>query len=312
MAPTGRPTARPTGSKLAPPAKRLDRALDRLGGWLANRVRAEPNPETTPVHTDIIRLARILQPGDVLLVDGRDKVSAAIRYLTQSSWSHAAMYVGDALAQRRTSGSPNGAATDPGLTVAEPHTLDEMNVGEGCVSAPLAKYAYHPTRICRPVMLRPEDRAAVVRYMIDRIGLKYDNRNVFDLARFLIPHPPVPVRWRRQMLALGSGEPTRAICSTLIAQAFHSVRYPILPRVERLIEGGGGANGYTVREILHIRHHSLFAPRDFDVSPYFEIVKPTIAEGFDYKAVTLGAAIDEWKPPTAPVALLRGEDGGTG
>jgi hypothetical protein len=33
---------------------------------------------------------------------------------------------------------------------------------------------------------------------------------------------------------------------------------------------------------MHIRHHSLYTPRDFDISPYFEVVKPTIASGFDY------------------------------
>lgn len=27
----------------------------------------------------------------------------------------------------------------------------------------------------------------------------------------------------------------------------------------------------------------LFVPRDFDVSPYFEVVKPTLAQGFDYR-----------------------------
>lgn len=67
--------------------------------------------------------------------------------------------------------------------------------------------------------------------MVERIGCTYDMRNIIDLARFLLPTPPVPVRWRRQMIALGSGEPTRAICSTLIAQAFQSVRYPILPSI---------------------------------------------------------------------------------
>ncbi|HEY7458830.1 MAG TPA: lipo-like protein, partial [Xanthobacteraceae bacterium] len=30
---------------------------------------------------------------------------------------------------------------------------------------------------------------------------------------------------------------------------------------------------------------SLFAPRDFDISPYFAIVKPTIEAGFDYRKV---------------------------
>jgi hypothetical protein len=36
---------------------------------------------------------------------------------------------------------------------------------------------------------------------------------------------------------------------------------------------------------LEIRHSSLYCPRDFDISPYFNVVKPTIARGFDYKAL---------------------------
>ena len=64
-----------------------------------------------------------------------------------------------------------------------------------------------------------------------------------------------------------------------IAQAFQLVAYPILP----VIKSETVAGSHYTRECLHIRHHSLFAPRDFDVSPYFEIIKPTITEGFDYK-----------------------------
>jgi hypothetical protein len=104
--------------------------------------------------------------------------------------------------------------------------------------------------------------------------------------RYLLPQPPVPQRWRRRMIALGSGEPTRAICTTLIAQAFGSVRYPILPKVER-------TDDKSRREILHIRHHSLYTPRDFDVSPFFQIVKPTIESGFDYKHL-------EWADQASP------------
>lgn len=271
---------------------RFDRTLDRIGEFIRRRVAAPADAKAGRIQTDIARLGRVLQPGDVLLVDGTDKVSAAIRYLTQSSWSHAAMYVGDRLGKKDENG--------------EPHVLIEMNLGEGCVSAPLSKYRCAPTRICRAVNLAPHDRDSVVLYMIDRIGLQYDTRHVFDLARFLIPHPPVPMRWRRQMLALGSGEPTRAICSTLIAQAFHSIRYPILPTIDR-VRRGGGLNGYTEQEIWHIRHHSLFAPRDFDASPYFEVIKPTIVEGFDYKALNWGESVLNWKPPTAAVALL-GQD----
>ena len=49
--------------------------------------------------------------------------------------------------------------------------------------------------------------------------------------------------------------------------------------------GARGISQYRRREILHIRHHSLFAPADFDLSSYFEIVKPTIEEGFNYKGL---------------------------
>jgi hypothetical protein len=243
--------------------------------WLARRITSSvicsADPERTPIHTDVERLARVLQPGDVLLVDGCDKVAAAIRYLTQSSWSHAAMYV--------------GPHSELPVTDGEPHTLVEVLLANGCVSAPLSKYRHYATRICRPAALTPADRHALVRFMISRIGHTYDTRNIVDLARYLIPHPPVPKRWRRQMLALGSGEPTRAICSSMIAAAFQSIRYPILPIAERTVAARGGASGYSIEEILHIRHHSLFVPRDFDLSPYFEVVKPTLAEGFNYKGV---------------------------
>lgn len=131
----------------------------------------------------------------------------------------------------------------------------------------------------------------VCRYVIERIGHAYDLKNVIDLARYLLPVPPVPVYWRRRMLALGSGDPTRAICSTLIAQAFQSVRYPILPHTEQR-EMADMNPGYNMGEILHIRHNSLFTPRDFDISPYFRIIKPTLEYGFDYRSLTWADRID--------------------
>ena len=81
------------------------------------------------------------------------------------------------------------------------------------------------------------------------------------------------------MIAFGSGDPTKIICSALIAQAFDAVRYPILPKITR------AGQRQARREILHIRDSSLYMPRDFDISPYFEIVKPTIVHGFDYTAL---------------------------
>jgi len=45
-------------------------------------------------------LRRSLQPADVLLIEGNQRVSTVIKYMTQSTWSHATLFVGDALASR--------------------------------------------------------------------------------------------------------------------------------------------------------------------------------------------------------------------
>jgi hypothetical protein len=54
------------------------------------------------------------------------------------------------------------------------------------------------------------------------------------------------------------------------------------------------------REILEIRHSSLYAPRDFDISPYFQLVKPTIEKGFDYRRMAWTHLPDTLAPPLAP------------
>jgi hypothetical protein len=246
----------------------LDTVLDWIGRRIARGLTQASSGYEPFTHADPAALQRALRPADVLLVAGNRKLSTAIKYLTQSTWSHAALYIGDAL------GTPAGGE--------EPKRLIEVEVGQGCIAVPLSKYATFNTRICRPIGLSEEDCRKVVSFMIDRIGLQYDMRNIVDLARYLIPTPPVPTRWRRRMIALGSGDPTRAICSTLIADAFQSIRYPILPRIER-IPLPPECSRYTRQEILHIRHHSLFAPCDFDLSPYFQIVKPRLGADFDHR-----------------------------
>lgn len=256
----------------------VDRALDRLGRIIAARLEVPSSGYEPFTPSDPETLRHVLKIGDVLLVEGNQKVGAAIKYLTQSTWSHAALYVGGMVAASRAP--------------AEHCMFVEANLGEGVVAVPLSKYATFNTRICRPIGLSEEELKAVAHFAIARIGDRYDTRHIVDLARYLLPTPPVPVRWRRRMIALGSGEPTRTICSTLIAQAFQSVRYPILPRVVRISHHKYASSEYSQSEILHIRHHSLFTPRDFDVSPYFQIVKPTIESGFDPHALVWADDLD--------------------
>jgi len=255
--------------------------LDTIGRLIDSYLQKElPGYEPfTPSDPEYLR--SIIEPGDVLLVEGNNRISGIIKYLTQSTWSHAALYVGPI----------DGARDETG----EAHDLIEANVGEGVTTAPLSKYFTYHTRICRPVGLSYEDRNTVCRYAINRIGFGYDTKNILDLMRYLIPLP-VPQRWRRRMIALGSGDPTKMICSALIAQAFESVRYPILPKITR------AGSKQARREILHIRDSSLYMPRDFDISPYFEIVKPTIVRGFDYTTL-------HWADRQKPLQEVAGEFG---
>jgi hypothetical protein len=238
--------------------------LDTIGGTLARHLDRNTATDTPFAQSNPDALQAVLRPGDVLLVEGTNRISGIIKYLTQSTWSHAALYTG-----------PIGDRTSAD---GEPLVLVEANIGEGVVAAPLSKYLTCHTRICRPAGLTADDCRRVCVDAAERIGFVYVVKNFVDLIRYLVPLP-VPRRWRRRMLALGSGHPTRIICSALIAQSFESVRYPILPKTTRL------ESREARREILEIRHSSLYAPRDFDISPYFEVVKPTLVRGFDYKAV---------------------------
>jgi hypothetical protein len=213
-------------------------------------------------------LASTLRPADVLLVEGNTRVSSAIKFLTQSTWSHSALFV--------------GAVSNPGTDGGEEPVLIEVDMVEGVRAVPLSKYAAFHTRICRPAALTTEDATRIVEYAVSRLGHTYDLKNLIDLARYLLPTPPLPIRWRRRMMALGSSDPTKAICSSLIAQAFQSVGYPILPEMIRRRDDPG-ADDHN-REILTIRHFSLFTPRDFDISPYFEVVKPAIEHGVSYRS----------------------------
>ncbi|TAL84666.1 MAG: lipo-like protein [Rhodanobacter sp.] len=258
--------------------------------WLGHKLaRFLSKPRAMEMHfstSGFTLLKSTLCKGDVLLVEGSSRFSTAIKYLTQSSWSHAALYVGDALQQRY-----------PQLGT---HVLIEADVVDGVRAISLNGYRGAHTRVCRAVGLDADEIDAVIHHATARIGQSYDVRQIVDLARYLLPTPPIPGRWRRRLLAFGSGEPTRAVCSSLIAAAFQSVRYPILPSVDRGDRRQRGSRQVR-RELLHIRNTRLFTPRDFDISPYFRIVKPLIEHGFDPHRIHWAATV-AMLPASPPAA----------
>lgn len=212
----------------------------------------------------IAEIASTLEKGDIVLVDGNTRISTAIKYLTQSTWSHACLYIGE-------KGDDSAQLN-----------LIEADLKNGVHLINLDRYASFNLRICRPVNLSSEEIEQLVAFARQRIGHQYDLKNVVDLIRYLIQKPAVPNRYRRALISLGSGEPTKAICSTLIAESFQSINYPILPR-----RNGEGETPGEAGEVprFYRRHFTHFTPRDFDLSPYFRIIKPTVEKGFDHRTL---------------------------
>ena len=238
----------------------------RLGKKLASFLSKSPPSYQRLEDISLEDLAFVLEAGDIVLVEGDTRISTAIKYLTQSSWSHACLYVG---------------GNDLGVRDL---VLLEADLLEGVRMVSLEHYSGFNLRICRPVELRNEDREKLINYAKSKLGHKYDLKNILDLARYLVQKPLVPNRFRRKLLALGSGEPTKAICSTLIAESFQEINYPILPRLT------DSEDTISREKSYYKRHFTHFTPRDFDLSPYFRVIKPTIEKGFNYQDMV-------WKEP---------------
>lgn len=244
---------------------------------------------------DLANLKRCIKKGDVVLVEGGQRVSEVIKYLTQSSWSHSAIYVGDELIRRN---HPLAPVLVQKFGDDARYLLIEALVEEGVIASPLSKYANFNLRVCRPYNLRKEDLRVVLDEVVGELGHEYDLKNLLDLARYFLPVSLVPRRFRRKALQFGGGLLTQVICSSLIARAFDKVGFPIITRLTSNGQTGPGKS-FSLRGLLLGRDGgpvgvfrrcppTLVTPRDFDLSSYFEVVKFNVIEAarFDYRRIT--------------------------
>ena len=245
---------------------------------------------------DFDALKRQIRKGDVLLVEGDLRVSAVIKYLTQSSWSHAALYIGDELLRR------GGEQRDAALAAfgEEAGHLVVEALFEGVVVSPLVKYVDSNVRLCRPHRLRGEHLEVILDDALAAVGWQYDVRNILDLAFHLVLVSLFPSRYRRDVQRLGSGAASEVICTSLLGRLFQKVRFPVLPSVtfpDGVDPQQLPARRSRVSLLRRVRspyvgvfrqlHHTLLTPRDFDLSPYFDIMKFNVIEqrGFDYQKI---------------------------
>ena len=220
------------------------------------------SPRTDRPLQDIKKMFKALKPADVLLFKGRTRVSRAISFVTHSRWTHAALYIGrcsdyddDSEILKLIRASFHGDQ-DEQLVV-------ESLLGQGTIITPLSTYANESMRLCRPRGILEKDAGLVVYHALTQVGKEYDIRQLFDLARFLFPYTLIPRRWFSSLFNFKPGQATRTVCSTMLAESFMSVKFPVIPVIQ----------GVDENIAVHRRNPRLFTPQDFDYSPYFEILK---------------------------------------
>ena len=287
-----------------------------IRGWLTNRLArymSEPiSHYDLRGRNDFDQLKSMIRKGDVLLVDGDQRVSAVIKYLTRSSWSHAGLYIGDELLRR--DGDLKRRSRETFGDAAE-HLIVEA-LFDGVVASPLEKYIDYNVRLCRPHRLRPDHLKIVLDDAVAAIGWRYDLRNILDLAVHLIFVSLLPGRHREEALRFGSGASSQVICTSLLGQLFHKVGFPVLPSVT--YPEGSGVQEAPIRRrrwslfprrrrnrhlgLYRRRHPTLLAPRDFDLSPYFQIVKFNLTpeNKFEYSRI-------EWEAEVEPESKAANE-----
>lgn len=225
---------------------------ERLRGAVARLLNREVGAYELKVPNDMTRVYGRIRRGDVVLVEGKLRISQLVKYATQSQWSHSALYVGDELLRR------GGRLREQALAsfgeLANRLIVEALN-DEGVVAAPLEKYRSHNIRVCRPDGIDSDDLDRVIGSVLADLGKQYDRRNLVDLALTLLsPVKFGPLKNRTIETCLGNCTDLQVICSGMIAKAFQAVGYPIFPQVDG-------------------RHYSRVLPRDFDLSPNFQVIK---------------------------------------
>jgi hypothetical protein len=238
---------------------------DKLRQRFINWMTYEPPPEETP-PCDFTRLKQEIIPGDVILIEGRSRISNIIRGITQSPWTHAALYIGraDEIENPEIRNIVEKFQTQEGKRL-----IVEGLLGKGMIISPLSRYRDHHIRICRPIGLSTPDTALVIASTVKTVGQLYSVRQLLDLGRFILPWTILPRHWGSTLFTTPTGEPESGICSSMIAEAFTSVKFPILPFME--------IHSKTDVKLIH-RNPYIFTPKDFDYSPYFEIIKYPILD----------------------------------
>lgn len=290
--------------------KIVRRILDKGVKFLNDPVKAyEPHE-----RTNLVKLKARLKLCDVVLVSGSARVSFIVRLLTTSPWSHVVLYVGDR-SSLLTESDKSFWIEKYGKQCLQ-HLLIDADMLFGVHLRPLDDYNGQMLRQLRPLALRNEDRANVINYALKELGKKYDILHIIRLLFFFaFPWELLPANIRGYFTDWTMSE-TDQICSRILAEAFHSVGYPIRPisvieksKLRSVVPLAQGFNirarGKSVMKLLSGGRFSAAArrfsppryarialsnprhivPADYDLSRFFDIIKDPSDLNIDYRGI---------------------------
>ncbi len=228
-----------------------------LTSYLVKKVK-----KSHPELCDFKQIAHELRPADVLLIEGKTRMAKAISRVTQSSWTHSSIYIGrihdieDISTRELLQSHYKGSVRD--------QLVIESYVGRGTIVSPITDYEEDHIRICRPTGISHEDTQKVINFAVEHVGREYDTKQIIDLAFFCLKWSLFPWRWWTSLFTLKNSQSQKEVCSEMIAHAFSSVDFPILPLTIK--------DDKDNLKFIH-RNPRLCVPKDFDYSPYFQIIK---------------------------------------
>lgn len=261
--------------------------LNHLYQWCCNWLQHE-HPGSVIRLSDFDRLSRTLQPGDVLLIDGRSRLDEALKTVTSSRWSRACLYLGQLHdvadpALRRQLSEYLPCSVDTRLIL-------EARLDSGIRLQTLSVLEHEHLRICRPRGLQQEESGAALRHVISRLGLGAQ-RSWFAILALLLPWGWLPRRWRCSLFATMAGSLLRQLVGTPIGEAFEFVQFPVLPLVKQQRDG---------KARLFSRQPGIYFAADFDHSPYLDVIKYPFVDQLDNARIRL----QPWNGPHAELASV--------
>ncbi len=167
-----------------------------LGNWLIQKVAHYMQKEVREPRNylcDFSRICHEVRPADVLLIEGRNRISRIVQNTTKSAWTHSALYIGrihnleDPKLREYVQQQYKGPIKD--------QLLIETQLGQGSIIVPITKYKKEHVRVCRPSGLSYDDGQRVIAFAVNTIGQEYDLRHFFDLYRFLVSSKFIPRTW---------------------------------------------------------------------------------------------------------------------